>query len=176
MKLVVDTGVFSASLSRRRHATTSPFVATLSGNQVFLAAVTVAELRFRALIAGWGDARRHRLEEGIESTTVAPVTNALLAEVAEHRFACRQIGHPLADRVRANDLWVAASALHIGAALVSPRLLNEGSQRLSAALAHTDAAPRRSLANGRKVAAAPSSSGKRWTPKGRTVAVPAREK
>ena len=53
MKLVVDTGVFSASLSSRRSNTTSPLVATLSGNQIFLAAVTVAELRFGALVAGW---------------------------------------------------------------------------------------------------------------------------
>ncbi|MEK7424228.1 MAG: PIN domain-containing protein [Actinomycetota bacterium] len=119
MKLVVDTGVFSASLSSRRSATISPLVATLSGNQIFLAAVTVAELRFGALVAGWGAARRQRLEEGIESTTVVPVTNALLTDVAELRFACRQVGHPLADRIHANDLWVAASALHIGAALVT---------------------------------------------------------
>ncbi len=119
MKLVVDTGVFSASLSSRRQPTTSPYLENLSGNQLFLASVTVAELRFGALVAGWGDARRQRLEQRIESTTVIPVTNALLNEVAEFRFACRQAGHPLADRIHANDLWVAASALHIGAALVT---------------------------------------------------------
>ncbi len=119
MKLVVDTGVFSASLSSRLQATTSPHLEKLSGNQLFLASVTVAELRFGALVAGWGEARRQRLEQGIESTTVIPVTNALLTEVATFRFACRQVGHPLADRVHANDLWVAASALHIGAALVT---------------------------------------------------------
>jgi predicted nucleic acid-binding protein len=50
---------------------------------------------------------------------VVPVTNALLTDVAELRFACRQVGHPLADRIHANDLWVAASAHHIGAALVT---------------------------------------------------------
>jgi predicted nucleic acid-binding protein len=118
VKLVVDTGVFSASLSRRV-STLSPLVERLSGNQLFLASVTVAELRFGALVAGWGDARRQRLEEGIQSTTVVPVTDALLTEVAEFRFACREVGHPLADRVHANDLWVAASAIHIGAPLVT---------------------------------------------------------
>ena len=30
-----------------------------------------------------------------------------------------QAGHPLADRIHANDLWVAASAIHIGAELVT---------------------------------------------------------
>jgi predicted nucleic acid-binding protein len=62
---------------------------------------------------------KRRLEEGIESTTVVPVTDALLSEVAQFRFACRQVGHPLADRIHANDLWVAASALHIEAPLVT---------------------------------------------------------
>lgn len=119
MRLLVDTGVFSASLSRSRPAATAHLVEILSANQIFLAAVTVAELRFGALVAGWGDARRQRLEEGIGSTTVVPVTNALLTDVAELRFACRLIGHPLADRIHANDLWVAASARHIGAVLVT---------------------------------------------------------
>lgn len=64
MRLLVDTGVFSASLSRRRPAATAHLVEILSANQIFLAAATVAELR----------------------------------------FACRQIGHPLADRIHANDL------------------------------------------------------------------------
>ena len=119
MKLVVDTGVFSASLSHRPQPSTSPYVEKLSGNQLFLASVTVVELRFGALVAGWGEARRFRLEQGIESTTVIPVTDALLTEVASFRFACRQAGHPLADRIHANDLWVAASAIHIGAELVT---------------------------------------------------------
>ena len=48
MKLVVDTGVFSASLSHRPQPSTSPYVEKLSGNQLFLASVTVVELRFGA--------------------------------------------------------------------------------------------------------------------------------
>ncbi|CAB4891546.1 unannotated protein [freshwater metagenome] len=119
MKLVVDTGVFSASLSRRRLPSASPYLEMLSGHQLFLASVTVAELRFGALVAGWGESRRLRLEQGIESTTVIPVTDALLTEIASFRFACRQAGHPLADRIHANDLWIAASAIHIGAGLVT---------------------------------------------------------
>lgn len=47
-------------------------------------------------------------------------------------------------------------------------------QRLSAALAHRDSPPRRSLANGRKVATAPSAGGAKWSPKGRTLEIPAR--
>ena len=62
MRILVDTGVFSASISRRRRARFEPQVGLMAGHQIFLAAVTVAELRYGALVAGWGDQRRLRLE------------------------------------------------------------------------------------------------------------------
>lgn len=46
VRLVVDTGVFSAALSRRRRAEFDRQVTILAGNQFFLAASTVAELRY----------------------------------------------------------------------------------------------------------------------------------
>ena len=119
MRLVVDTGVFSAALSRRRRLAFKSQVARLAGNQIFLAAATVAELRFGALVAEWGTPRRDRLEEAIAEATVVPVSDALLTRVAELRLACRHAGHPLADPAHANDLWIATSALHIAAGLVS---------------------------------------------------------
>lgn len=54
MRIVVDTGVFSASISGRRRQRLESEVALMAGNQVFLAAVTVSELRYGALVAGWG--------------------------------------------------------------------------------------------------------------------------
>jgi tRNA(fMet)-specific endonuclease VapC len=91
----------------------------MGGHQVFIAAVTVSELRYGALVADWGQPRRDRLEEAIRTTTVVPVTDALLTVMAELRHACRVAGHPLHDRARANDLWIAASAVHIGARLLT---------------------------------------------------------
>ena len=119
MRVVVDTGVFSAALSQRRRERFDARVALMTGNQIFLAAVTVSELRYGALVAGWADARRQRLEESIRAATVVPVSDNLLTVVAELRFACRNAGHPLHDRGHANDLWIAASAIHIGASLVT---------------------------------------------------------
>lgn len=55
MRILVDTGVFSASTSRRRRARFEPQVGLMAGHQLFLAAVTLAELRYGALVAGWGD-------------------------------------------------------------------------------------------------------------------------
>lgn len=91
----------------------------MAGHQVFLAGVTVSELRYGALVAQWGEPRRHRLEESIQATTVIPLSDALLGAIAELRYACRLAGHPLHDRTHANDLWIAASALHIGAPLLA---------------------------------------------------------
>jgi len=126
VRLVVDTGVFSAALSRRRRPQFEAQVARLAGNQLFLAASSVAELRYGALVAEWRTPRRDRLEEAIATTTVVPVSDALLTRLAELRFACRQTGHPLADPAHANDLWIATSALHIAAGLVSADAIFDG--------------------------------------------------
>lgn len=91
----------------------------MAGNQLFLAAVTVSELRYGALVAGWGDARRQRLEESIHATTVVPVSDKLLTGAAELRLACRNTGHPLHEQSHTNDLWIAASAIHVGASLLT---------------------------------------------------------
>ena len=59
------------------------------------------------------------LEASIQSTTIVPVTDALLDAVAELRYRCRLLGHPLHDRAHGNDLWIAASALEHGAGLLT---------------------------------------------------------
>ncbi|HEX6325262.1 MAG TPA: hypothetical protein VFZ72_01725 [Jiangellaceae bacterium] len=53
MRILVDTGVFGASISRRRRARFETHVGLMAGHQIFLAAVTVAELRMTpSLLAG----------------------------------------------------------------------------------------------------------------------------
>lgn len=119
MRVVVDTGVFSAALSRRRRERLEAHIGLMTGNQIFLAAVTVSELRYGALVAGWGEPRRNRLEESIQAATVVPISDKLLTAAAELRFAYRVAGQALHDRRHANDLWIAASAIHIGASLLT---------------------------------------------------------
>jgi predicted nucleic acid-binding protein len=119
VRILVDTGVFSASISRRRRARFEPHVQLMAGHQIFVAAVTVAELRYGALVADWGEQRLHQLEQSIAATTVVPVSDALLTVAAEVRHACRLVGHPLHEPFHTNDLWIAASAVHIGAPLLT---------------------------------------------------------
>ena len=85
MRIVVDTGVFSASLSRRRRARFDAQIGLMTGHQIFLAAAS--ELRYGALVAGWAAARRDRLEHSIRATTVVPVSDRFLSTLAELRFA-----------------------------------------------------------------------------------------
>ena len=119
MRILVDTGVFSAALSKRRRARFEAHVSLMAGHQVFLAAVTVSELRYGALVAEWGRARSGQLDEAIRSTTVVPVTDTLLTRIAELRYACRRSGHPLHEGAHSNDLWIAATATHVGARLLT---------------------------------------------------------
>ncbi len=119
MRIVVDTGIFSASISRRRRQRFETEIALMAGNQIFLAATTVSELLYGALVAEWSEVRRERLGQAIQATTVIPVSKRLLTTTAELRFACRRAGHPLHDRTHANDLWIAASAVQINAPLLT---------------------------------------------------------
>jgi predicted nucleic acid-binding protein len=91
----------------------------MTGHQVFLAAVTVAGLRYGTLVAGWGAERRQRLEQSIAATTVVPVSDALLTTMSELRHTCRQTDHALHEPIHANDLWIAASAIHINTPLLT---------------------------------------------------------
>ena len=43
----------------------------------------------------------------------------LLTAIADLRYACRIIGHPLAALAHSSDLWIAASAIHIDASLIT---------------------------------------------------------
>lgn len=105
--------------SPRRRAAFEPQLRLPVGNQVCLAAATVMELRYGALVAQSGASRRARLEEAIAAVTVVPVTDPLLSRAADLRHSCRQAGHPLADRTHANELWIAASAMQLDVPLLT---------------------------------------------------------
>lgn len=57
---------------------------------------------------------------------MVPVSDALLTTAAELRHASRRAGHALHEPVQANDLWIAASAVHIGAPLLTADAVFDG--------------------------------------------------
>ena len=117
--VVVDTGVFSAPLSRRRLTITGLYDVHLAGQLLVLASQTVAEMRYGALVAGWGQSRLAELERRIELARVAVIDDAMIWTHARLRLDCRQMGHALADASHAADLWVAATAAHFSLPLVT---------------------------------------------------------
>lgn len=117
--VVVDTGVFGASLSRRRRSIVGRYEQHLRGRRLVIAAQTVAELRYGALVAGWGEGRLAELDRRIEIARIAIIDDEMIWTHARLRARCRAAGHALAQADHAADLWVAVAAVHYGIALVA---------------------------------------------------------
>ncbi|MGH3503595.1 MAG: hypothetical protein ACRDQA_22265, partial [Nocardioidaceae bacterium] len=63
-EVVVDTGVFGASMGPRRgQLLASGYGPLLQGRRVVISFITEAELRFGAAAAGWGATRLQKLEQ-----------------------------------------------------------------------------------------------------------------
>lgn len=117
--VVVDTMVVSWLLDSRANPMADCYQELIGTAPVLLAFQTVAELRYGALRAGWGDLRRRRLERSVARLIVAQPDDEMLTVYAQLRAACRRSGHALSDRVHDGDRWIAATALRLDCALVS---------------------------------------------------------
>jgi predicted nucleic acid-binding protein len=96
-----------------------PSLNRMVGHGIFLATQAVLELRYGAFVAVWGDARLERLQRAIARATVVPVSDALVTAAADLRYMCRLEGHALHDKAHGNDLWIAATAVHLGIPLLT---------------------------------------------------------
>jgi len=116
--VVVDTDVYSArlvpgsGLARR-------YEPLLVGRVEFVSFQTVAEVRYGALLRGWGTPRLRRMEAEIARTEVVHSGRDLISIYADLRVACQRIGHSLCQRDHDADRWIAATALRLGIPLVS---------------------------------------------------------
>lgn len=114
----VDTNVFTAWLNPR-----SPLIALygkhLYGCRLAVSQQTVAESRYGAVAAGWGERRREALERLLRRCRVLPVDDELTWAYARLRHRCRTMGHPLHQKQHVGDLWIAATALRWQVPLVA---------------------------------------------------------
>jgi predicted nucleic acid-binding protein len=117
--VVVDTGVFGAGLAARSAPLAERYRAHLTRRRLLITVQTIAELRFGALKSSWGPARMAQLEQRIARAVIAPCDDHLARVCAQLRLACLRAGHPLADRLHSNDLWVAATAVRYQIPLVA---------------------------------------------------------
>lgn len=116
--VVVDTDVFSArlvgnSLLGRRY---EPL---LAGRGELISFQTAAELRYGALLKGWGPTRLAALERAIEGVEVVHSGDELIATYAHLRVACTEAGHALHQREHDADRWIAATVIRLDIPLVS---------------------------------------------------------
>ncbi len=116
--VVVDTDVFSASLTPNS-SLAQIYNPLLLGRPAFLSFQTVAELRYGALLRGWGSTRLRRLETAIARAEIVHTGPELVRTYAELRVACERLGHALCQRDHDADRWIAATALRLRISLAS---------------------------------------------------------
>ena len=117
--VVVDTNVFSADLVRSGRWLVELYRPILVGRRYLISFQTLAEIRFGARRSNWGPQRLSRLEEHVGRAEVVWPGPALLLAYVELRVASEEVGHALAGREHDADRWIAATAVHLGVALVS---------------------------------------------------------
>jgi predicted nucleic acid-binding protein len=117
--VVVDTGVFGARLMPHGQLLASGYDTLIEGRPVIISFITVAELRFGALNAGWGSSRRQRLESHIRSARVAWPDQGLVDAYAALRVWCSSRGHGLGHKEHEADRWIAATAMYLGIPLIA---------------------------------------------------------
>jgi len=81
--------------------------------------VTVPELRYGALKAGWGELRRRGLERDLARLVVVQPDNALMHLCAQLRAKCEASGNGLGQKIHEADRWIGATALRLELDLVS---------------------------------------------------------
>lgn len=132
--VVIDTMVASALLRReRRLDEVTPYDLLVRDRAIVVSFATVAELRFGALNAGWGELRMRSLHRSLSALTVVEPAGDVVQRWAELRVECSRLGHPLGQKVHDSDRWIAATALARDLELVSDDRVFEASPRCIAA-------------------------------------------
>lgn len=72
---------------------------------------TVAEVRFGALDARWGESRLRQLEDRLARTTVVSVTESVTSAYARLKHKLKSQGHGLWNKHHDGDRWIAATAV-----------------------------------------------------------------
>src|SRR3954447_11314080 len=91
----------------------------IDGRTVVVSFVTVTEMRFGAIKAGWGEIRRRSLERVLAQLVVVQPDDDLMLTCAELRATCLAAGQALGQKVHEADRWIAATAITLGVELVS---------------------------------------------------------
>lgn len=97
--VVVDTMAVSALVNEQRDPDTArSYRQVVADRPVLVSFVTVAEMRYGALKAGWGDLRSRALERSLSQLVVVQPDDELIRACASLRAGCERAGHPLGQK------------------------------------------------------------------------------
>lgn len=119
--VVLDTDVWSHlyGVKGREHPDLSRWRRLLTGKTVVIAAQSRAEILAWILIRDLGVARQARILTQLDRTPTVPVDEQVIGRYARLTADARARGDALAAREHTADRWVAATALAIGAPLLT---------------------------------------------------------
>ncbi len=117
--VVIDTMVVSALMNPAHDPTAERYLSFIADRLVLVSFVTVAEIRYGALKARWGDLRRRGLERDLARFVFVVPDDELMHACADLRATTERAGHPLGQKIHEADRWIAATALKLGVELVS---------------------------------------------------------
>lgn len=103
----------------------------IAERSVVISVITVSELRYGAIIAGWGQLRIRALERDLGGVTAVQADDDLASICATLKANCRTEGHGLWHKVHDADRWIAATALSRGLDLISDDRVFVGTPGLS---------------------------------------------
>ena len=111
--LLIDTDIVSFVFKGSDYA--DPYIPLLSGHELALSFMTVAELFQWAILRRWGDRRLAQLERYLLNYLVIPTDQPLCREWANVRAERQNTGRPISPQ----DAWIAATALRYDLPLVT---------------------------------------------------------
>lgn len=117
--VVVDTDALSWALDPRPTSRSARTRGLIAGRTRVVSFVSVVEVRYGGLRAGWGDLRLRRQANSLADLDVVQTDERLLDRCAQVRAWASHAGHPLAQKIHEADRWVATTALALELELVA---------------------------------------------------------
>lgn len=111
--LLIDTDIASFIFKGSEYA--DPYIPLLSGYELALSFMTVAELFQWAVLRQWGNRRLAQLEQALLNYLVIPTDQPLCREWASVRAKRQRTGRPISPQ----DAWIAATALRYDLPLIT---------------------------------------------------------
>jgi tRNA(fMet)-specific endonuclease VapC len=111
--VLIDTNIASFIFKGSDYA--DPYLPLLSGQELSLSFMTVAELFQWAILRQWGDRRLAQLEQYLANYVIIPVDQPLCREWAQIRADRQNMGRVISPQ----DAWIAATAIRHNLPLIT---------------------------------------------------------